>query len=106
MAECCLSISDVDIFGTWITLRDEGDAWIRMVKYSQSDKIIIIIITTNGPGCIEVKTCDQLRVPNSPPNLAPVDDTWIRIKADMKEKPITLKLVVLIKRPHFIWANS
>ena len=50
--------------------------------------------------------CNQLGVPNGPPNLAPVDDTWKRIKANMKEEAITLKLVVLIKRPHFVWANS
>jgi hypothetical protein len=64
------------------------------------------IVTTNGPGCIKVKTCDQLGVSNSPPNLAPVDDTRIRVETNVKEQAITLELVVLVKRPHFVWANS
>ena len=64
------------------------------------------IVTTNGPGCIKVKTRNQLGVSNSPPNLAPVDDARIRIETNMKEKAITLELVVLVKRPHFVWANS
>jgi hypothetical protein len=64
------------------------------------------IVTTNGPGCIKVKMHNQLGVSNSLPNLAPVDDTRIRIKTNVKEKAIMLELVMLVKRPHFVWANS
>ena len=66
----------------------------------------IRVHTTDGPGCIKVKACNQLGISNSPPNLAPVDDAQIWVKANVKEKSITLELVMLIKRPHFIWANS
>ena len=64
------------------------------------------IVTTNGPGCIKVKTRNQLGVSNGPPNFAPVDDARIRIETNMKKEAITLEFVVLVKRPHFVRANS
>jgi hypothetical protein len=35
-----------------------------------------------------------------------MDHTGIRIKADVEEKPVALELVMLVKAPHLIGANS
>ena len=35
-----------------------------------------------------------------------MDHTRIQVQADVKEETVTLELVVLVKTPHLIWANS
>ena len=68
--------------------------------------MIIKVHTTNLSGCVEVEVHNQFRVPDCPPDFAPMDHAGIRIQANVKEETVTLELVVLVETPHLVWANS